>query len=54
MEDMNKIPGGNQPILGNGWFNQKSIQITHSITSVNEKRKITQKEFQKLLEKREI
>ncbi len=49
---MNKEPDRKQLILHNELFDQESIQITHSITFINEKKKITQKEVQKVLKNR--
>ncbi len=54
IKDINKGPGGKQPILRNGWFDQEGVQITHSMTFCNEKGEITQKGVQKVLEKREV
>ena len=54
IKDMNKRLGRKQPILCNGWFDHKGIRITYPMTFFNEKGKVTQKNVQKVLEKRGI
>lgn len=54
IKNMNKGPSRKQPILRNGWYNHEGIRITYPMTFLNEKGKVTQKEVQKVLEKRGV
>ncbi len=51
---MNKKLGRKQFILHNKWFDKESVKITHSMTFLNEKGKITQNKASKVLEIKKI
>ena len=54
VKDMNKGPGGKQPILRNGWFNCENIRISQPMYTVDAQGKKIPKGIQKILEERGI
>ncbi len=52
IKNLNKKLAEMQLILNNRWFDQENVQISQSMNFLNKKSKITQKKFQKVIEKR--